>query len=342
LLSVTVSHTATIQSNVTSQNLSPSSGTVITASVSGSYQIDGLNQPISQPTKTVMSPPTPAGPFGSGTDTVMFPPFVLTDSSSTTFTDAASLAFFTATPTTSTTTVTMTATVAASASAPNGNLLTTATSSASSTVNVTYTYTAACPTVSGIGRIGVHHQQTQLIVTFDGPVDATKADNPANYKVITRSGRSIPIKSATFNPATNSVKLVPAEKLNVHEHFKLSVVLPCPNEVTGETVVIPFGGKDSLIGFHNHQGEFVSVKDGRITGIDNHQGQLIPVHHGKTENFNRPSHLRLHERIERRKVSLSEWSHRRSDGSTQDSSHNSRIAPRIVAVDAHNRQFPRG
>ena len=70
--------------------------------------------------------------------------------------------------------------------------------------DVTYTYLPACPTVSGIGRIGVHHQRTLLVVTFDGPVDLAKAEDPGNYTVITRSGKKIPIKSATFNPATNA------------------------------------------------------------------------------------------------------------------------------------------
>jgi hypothetical protein len=285
LLSVTVSHSATIQSSITSQNLSPSSPTVITASLSGSYQIGGLNQPISQPTETLSSQPTPAGVFGSGTDTVTFPPLVLTDSSTTTFTDPASLAFFTSSSGRSATTLTMTATAASSASAPNGNLLTTTSTSASSTVTVSYTYQTVCPTVSGIGRIGVHHQRTLLVVTFDGPVDATKAENPDNYSVIKPSGKKIPIKSATYNPATNSVTVIPARQLNVHYHFRLSLVIPCPNEQTPETTVIPFGGKRSLIGFHNHRGEFVSVKNGRIDGFYNHSGQFIPVHNGKIEKL---------------------------------------------------------
>jgi hypothetical protein len=296
LLSVTISHTATIQGNITSQNLSPSSATVITATFSGSYQIDGLNQPISQPTKTLTSAPTPAGPFGSGTDTVIFPPFVLADSSTTTFTDAASLAFFTSSTGRSSTTLTMTATASAAASAPNGNLLTTTQSSASSTVDVSYTYLPVCPTVSGIGRIGVHHQRTLLVVDFDGPVDPAKAEDPADYSVITPSGRTIPIKSATFDPATNAATVIPAVRLNVHHHFRLSVVLPCPNEQTGETVVIPFGGKRSLIGFHNHRGEFVTVQNGKITGFDNRDGQFVPVDHGKIERFKqRSSHDRIAE-----------------------------------------------
>ena len=284
LLSVTVSHTATVESSITSQNLSPTSATVITAGFTGSSQIDGLSQPILQPSRTLISVPMPAGPFGSGSDTVAFPPLVITDSSTTTLTDPTSLAFYTSSSSRSTTTLTMSATATASASAPNGNLLTTANSSASSTVNVTYTYLpTACPTVSGIGRIGVHHQRTELVVTFDGVVDPAKAANPLDYEVIRPSGKTIPIKSATFNPATNAVTVIPAVKLNVHYHFKLSVVIPCPNEQTPETVIVPFGGKGSLIGFHNHKGEFVTVQNGRITGFDNHQGQFIPVHHGKIE-----------------------------------------------------------
>ena len=210
LLSVKVSHSATIQSNITSTNLSTTLPTTITATSSGSYQIDGLNQPISQPTKTLPSQSMPAGVFGSGTDTVTFPPLVLTDSSTTTFTDPGSLAFFTSSSGRSAITLTMNATATAAASAPNGNLLTTTESSASATVTVTYTYLPVCPSVVGIGRIGLHHQPTQLIVTFEGPVDVTKAENPGDYLVITRSGKTIPIKLATYNPATNSVTLIPA------------------------------------------------------------------------------------------------------------------------------------
>jgi hypothetical protein len=280
LESVTIGHSATIESNITSQNLSPTSSTVITATMSGSYEIDGLNQPISQPTRMLSSAPTPAGPFGSGTDTVVFPPMALSDSSSTTFSDQTSLAFFTGSASRTAVTVTMNATANATASAPNGNLLTITTSTAESTVNVEYTYLPACPTVAGVGRIGVHHQQTKLVVDYDGPVDPAKAADPADYAVIERSGKKIAIKSATFNPATNSATVIPAVRLNVHLHFKLSVVLPCPNEQTGETVVVPFGGKRSLLGFRNHRGEFVSVKNGRITGFENKQGQFIPVRDG--------------------------------------------------------------
>jgi hypothetical protein len=229
----------------------------------------------------------PAGVSGSGTDTVTFPTLVIPDSGTTTYTDPASLAFFTSSAGRSAITLTMNATATSTASAPNGNLLTTTDTSASSSVTVSYTYQTVCPTVSGIGRIGVHHQRTLLVVSFDGPVDVTKAENRANYSVITGSGQRIPIRSATYNPATNSVTLYSSRRLNVHYHFRLSVVIPCANEMTPETVVIPFGSKQSLIGFHNHKGEFVTVKNGRIDGFYNHSGQYIPVHNRKIEKIKR-------------------------------------------------------
>jgi hypothetical protein len=150
-------------------------------------------------------------------------------------------------------------------------------------VTVTYTYLpptpppTPCPTVASVGRIGVHHQRTELVVTFNGTVDPAKADNPANYSVITQSGKTIPIVSASFNPATNAVTLIPAHRLNVHFHYKLSLVLPCANDQTPETVIVPFGTKFDLIGFHNKRGEFVSVQNGRISGFTNNHDQIVPV-----------------------------------------------------------------
>ncbi len=269
LVSVTVIQSATLQSNITSQNLSTTSSTVITASVSGSYQIDGLNQPIVQPTQTTTSSPMAAGVFGSGTDTVTFAPLQLNHSSTTIFSDPASLAFFTASSGRTTVTPTMTANGTGSASAPGGNLFTFAQTSASSTVSVVYTYLPpSCPTVGTIGRIGVHHQRTLLVVPFNGTVNPTLAGNPGDYEVFTRTGKKIPILSADYNPATNSVTLRPAERLNVHDRFELSVKVPCPVSAGNETVTVPFGTKYSLIGFHNHHGRFISVHGGKIVRFD--------------------------------------------------------------------------
>jgi uncharacterized repeat protein (TIGR01451 family) len=135
------------------------------------------------------------------------------------------------------------------------------------TATDTLTLTTPCPTVENIGRIGLHHQRTLLIVSFNGPVNTTLVEETGNYSVITRKGKRIPIVSAMYNSATNSVTLRPAVRLNVHHHFRLSVISACPNGEPGPTEVKRFGGLQSLIGFHNHRGVFVPVHNGRIVGF---------------------------------------------------------------------------
>jgi hypothetical protein len=120
----------------------------------------------------------------------------------------------------------------------------------------------SCPTPGTLVRYGVHHQQTQLVLSFVGPVNPTLVNNPANYFVTTANGRQIRVVSATFDPATNSVTLIPAKNLNVHFRYDLSVALPCNGPCNN--VVIPFGGRKSLGGFQNHRGQFVPVVNGEI------------------------------------------------------------------------------
>lgn len=133
-----------------------------------------------------------------------------------------------------------------------------------------------CPTPVSVVRFGVHQQQTQLVLTFSGAVDPTQANNPANYYVVSSQGRYIPIKSATFDPATNSVTLIPAQRLNVHYHFDLFVNLPCTSGCG--SAVIPFGGKESLGGFTNHQGTFVPVQNAHVVRTDPPTHTLSHVH----------------------------------------------------------------
>lgn len=133
-----------------------------------------------------------------------------------------------------------------------------------------------CPTPGKVVRFGVHHQPTQLVLNFVGPVNATLANNPNNYFVTTSSGAHIKIVSARFDPATNSVTLIPAHKLNIHLRYDLSVNLPCTGNCN--TVVIPFGGKMSLGGFTNHQGQFVPVVNGVIPRGGHHGAVLGQAH----------------------------------------------------------------
>ncbi len=269
LTSVTVTQSVTFLSDISAQNLDPNVSATITATLSGSDQINGLSQTIQGPSRSVSSQPITAGPFGSSNDTVVFPQLQLEQSSTTTYTDPADLGFYTATSGRSSISPTLTANGQGFSTSSSSNLLRNNTTTASATVAVTYTYTpaaapeAACPTAGKIGRIGVHQQRTLLIVPFQGVVDPTRAADQANYLVIARDGRRIPIVSATYDPSANSVTLRPSIRLNVHYHDTLRMTLPCAN---GDSNVVNerFGSKYSLIGFHDHQGKFVPVRNGHI------------------------------------------------------------------------------
>jgi hypothetical protein len=124
--------------------------------------------------------------------------------------------------------------------------------------------TAANPVPGPVLRLGVHHQKTQLIVAFTGSVNPTLAANPSNYTVIATPTEHIPIVSARYNAASNSVTLIPARRLNFHDHFTLSFYLP-GFSTQKQLVNIPFGGKTSLAGFlTKNRKRFVPVSHGHI------------------------------------------------------------------------------
>jgi hypothetical protein len=124
--------------------------------------------------------------------------------------------------------------------------------------------TAANPVPGPIVRIGVHHQQTRLIVPFTGAVNPVLASDPNNYTVIVSPTVHVPIVSAKFNPITNSVTLTTAKRLNFRYHYVLSFYLPGFSSQK-QLVNISFGGKQSLGGFltENHK-RFVTVAHGHI------------------------------------------------------------------------------
>jgi hypothetical protein len=336
LTGVTVQRTVTQNGTVTTQNNNPNTAVQITAAANTTYEIDGLNQPISGSGMQVSAPMTsaafdPANPTANvltiAVNTNDAPP-------AQTFTDASSLAFFTATPGHTTITPTMTATSTGAASTDSGgnDLTTTFAGSTAAQVTVTYTYipkvpipagnyvleqapllpnltdgkasengtvfpnpgspqklpitvtnvdlpnndfgkltpgvpnnnnNGSNPTVGSVTRFGVHMQPTTLVVTFVGPVNVAAANNPNNYAIFNTQGAFIPVTSATFDAATNSVTLTPARRINVHYHFDLAVTLPGTGTPT--TVFVPFGGKQSLGGFTDpHTGTFDTVQNGHI------------------------------------------------------------------------------
>ena len=100
---------------------------------------------------------------------------------------------------------------------------------------------SADPMVVSLQRFGVHDQPTLLVLTFNEPMDATRADNRANYRLVwaspaQRNGakhdRAIPIRYARYNAAAQTVTIRPIHRLPLRRHFLLKVVGTPPGGLT--------------------------------------------------------------------------------------------------------------
>ncbi len=72
------------------------------------------------------------------------------------------------------------------------------------------------PTVVGLQDVGVRHQPTTLVLTFSQPMDSARAEDPANYRLVsagpdhrlgTRDDRVIRVRWARYDAASQSVTL---------------------------------------------------------------------------------------------------------------------------------------
>lgn len=328
LRSVSITYSATVNSNLLAENPAPIP-IPITALLNGSYQINGLPQLITGSGSASSGPVVvPAeDPANPGANDFPVNLTVSGQPTTLTLTSASDLAFFTASAGRTTFTPTMSAT--ADATISGAGVQFTKITTATGTITISYTYdpkvcipngqytlvqipnppqlingkpsqpsevfaappvgqpqilhvtvndvdlpdnnfaklsagvaAADCPTPGTLVRYGVHHQQTRLVLTFVGDVDPAMANNPANYRILTSNGRAVRIVSATFDPATNAVTLIPARSINVHYRYDLSVTLPCSGPCNN--AVVPFGGRKSLGGFQNHRGQFVPVVNGEL------------------------------------------------------------------------------
>ncbi|MEO6809398.1 MAG: SdrD B-like domain-containing protein [Isosphaeraceae bacterium] len=80
---------------------------------------------------------------------------------------------------------------------------------------------------------GIHAQPTTIALAFSDALDPAQATNLANYQLVspgrdgkfgTRDDRTIPIRSATYDPATQTVILAPTARLQLGHFFQLTVI----------------------------------------------------------------------------------------------------------------------
>jgi hypothetical protein len=135
--------------------------------------------------------------------------------------------------------------------------------------------TAACPLlITNVQRYGVHLQPTLIVLTFDTPLNPSQAQDVTNYKLFgPTDGKKpvlIPITSAVYNPATNMVTLHPAERLNVHHPYTLTV--------TGLTsnVGVALTGNDGVVG----DPYVATVNRSILSGFTDIYGNFVPVNAG--------------------------------------------------------------
>ena len=97
------------------------------------------------------------------------------------------------------------------------------------------------PEVVALHRLGIHAQPTQITLTFNEGVIQSGAENVANYRIIAacadgqfgpHDARTIRIKSAVYNPATDTVTLTPVHRLNWHRRYEIKVNGSSPTGLT--------------------------------------------------------------------------------------------------------------
>jgi uncharacterized repeat protein (TIGR01451 family)/CSLREA domain-containing protein len=88
------------------------------------------------------------------------------------------------------------------------------------------------PTVQSLQRFGFHFQPTILVLTFNEPLDRARAEFTGNYRIVGPAGGYIPVDAAVYDVATRSVTLYPAQRLNVHYPYQLTVVGTGPHGLT--------------------------------------------------------------------------------------------------------------
>jgi Bacterial Ig-like domain (group 3) len=83
-------------------------------------------------------------------------------------------------------------------------------------VNAVVTPAVDGPKVERVQRFGMHMQPMVLTVSFNEALDPVSAVNLRNYRITGPAGRSVRIRSAVFDAATNTVTLRPADRINLH------------------------------------------------------------------------------------------------------------------------------
>lgn len=122
------------------------------------------------------------------------------------------------------------------------------------------------------------HGAAQIVIRFDGPLDAAKAENAANYGValpggpnhefVTSSAGSIAVRSASYNDATHEVTLTLARPLAAGQYYRVWINGQPGSGLTGADGTLFDGDNDDTPG-----GDFYGlIAQGKTLGFTDQSG----------------------------------------------------------------------
>jgi streptogramin lyase len=88
------------------------------------------------------------------------------------------------------------------------------------------------PTVVSLVRLGFHAEPTTLVLTFDKPLDPARAEDRGNYQIVQSHGGRVRVASVRYNPTALTVTISPAQRLDLHRSYRLTVVGRPPSGLT--------------------------------------------------------------------------------------------------------------
>ena len=95
-----------------------------------------------------------------------------------------------------------------------------------------FTYTVDGPLVTGVLRYGYHAQPTYLVINFSSALDPAPATKLSNYTITGPNGKRVKVAAASYNATTHTVTLRPAQQLNLHKTFVLTINGTAPSGLT--------------------------------------------------------------------------------------------------------------
>ena len=103
---------------------------------------------------------------------------------------------------------------------------------ADNTTTVTVPGDSVGPTISNVLLPNPNAKTTPLVLTFSEELNPARAVNLANYRLVTagrdkkfgtKDDKVVALRSATYNPTTHTVTLLPRQKLAVSVEYRLTV-----------------------------------------------------------------------------------------------------------------------